>query len=420
MSDLFGALRAPRNILFGEGQRLAVGAVAAAIGKRALVCTDERFAASEAMKEIGASLKAAGVEHLVSTHTLPELPTRSIDACLDFARPFAPDMVIGLGGGSCMDMAKLVSLLLTHGGPASNYYGEMKVPGPIVPVIAITTTAGTGSEVTPVAVLADESRDTKVGISSPYLIPHTAICDPELTRSCPKGLTALSGADALTHAIEAFTAVQHPRSPQLALQRVFVGKNLLSDQHALASIRALAAYLPRAVEQGDDMEARAMVMFGSLSAGIAFGVAGTAAAHAIQYPVGALTHTAHGLGVAALLPYVLAYNAPYCMNELAEIALAMGAAPADRDTLAQECLDRVRALLSRIGIPTTLAELGLTEDRLAWVAEQSMLSARLVNNNPRPLQQADILAIVTDAFHGRSVPCRHCAPDLPHSRTHSS
>ncbi len=364
MNQIFGALRAPRNVLFGYGQRLAVGSVAASIGRRALICTDERFAASDAMQEILDCLVQANVEALVSQHTLPELPSRSIHACVEFARGFEPELVIGLGGGSCMDMAKLVSLLLTHSGSASQYYGELKVPGPILPVIAITTTAGTGSEVTPVAVLADESRDVKVGISSPHLIPHTAICDPELTRSCPPYLTALSGADALTHAIEAFTAVKHERTPDLALQRVFVGKNHFSDANALTAIGALARYLPRAVQDGDDTEARAMVMFGSVCAGLAFGVAGTAAAHAIQYPVGALTHTAHGVGVAALLPYVMAYNAPHCLSELAQVAQALGSQKTQLQELADDGIARLRSLLAEIGIPRTLQELGLAEDRL--------------------------------------------------------
>ncbi len=405
MNELFGAMRAPRNIHFGNGQRHAVGELAAGVGRRALICTDERFAATEPMRDILDSLARAGVETRVSTHTLPELPSRSIEACVEFARPFAPELVIGLGGGSCMDMAKLASLLLTHGGPASQYYGEFKVPGPILPVIAIPTTAGTGSEVTPVAVMADEARELKVGVSSPYLIPHAALCDPELTWSCPPGLTALSGADALTHAIEAYTAIRHPATPQLALQRVFVGKNLFSDIFALAAVRVLATYLPRAVRDGGDAEARAQVMVGSVCAGLAFAAAGTAAAHAIQYPVGALTHTAHGLGVAALLPYVMAYNASHCLPALAEVAGALGSpdmpTPLAR---ADDGIARLRGLLAGIGIPRTLAELGVAEDRLAWVAEQSMLSTRLVHNNPRPLQVDDMRAIVEDAYYGRVRP----------------
>lgn len=403
MTELFGVMRSPRAILFGNGQRHAVGKVVGEIGKRVLICTDQRFAASAAMNDILASLKTAGVETKVFDGVQPELPSAGITACVDSLGDFKPEAIIGLGGGSCMDMAKLVGVLLTHGGPLSQYYGELKVPGPILPVIAISTTSGTGSEVTPVAVLGDSERDLKVGVSSPYLIPHTAICDPELTRTCPPGLTALSGADALTHAVEAYTAIRHPVTPELAQQRVFVGKNMFSDFHALHAIRQIAHYLPRAVANGDDMEARGMLMAGAVSAGLAFGVAGTAAAHAIQYPVGALTHTAHGLGVAALLPYVMAFNASACNAELGEIAVALGATQTDPAQLAEEAIVRVRQLCAEIKIPRTLAELGLKADQLDWVAQQSMLSARLINNNPRPLQVSDIAEIAGNAFHGKLV-----------------
>ncbi len=401
MTQLFGVMRTPRAILFGDGQRHAIGKVAAEIGKRVLVCTDQRFAASTEMNEILSSLESTGVSVQIFDGTQPELPVTGVYECVEQFRSFDPDVVIGLGGGSCMDLAKLVSLMLKHGGPLDQYYGEFKVPGPIIPVIAIATTSGTGSEVTPVAVLADQARDLKVGISSPYLIPHTAICDPELTLTCPPGLTALSGADALTHAIEAYTAIRHPVEPELALKRVFVGKNLFSDHYALMAIRAITTYLPRAVENGRDMEARGMLMAGAVSAGLAFGVAGTAAAHAIQYPVGALTHTAHGLGVAALLPYVMAYNASACTTELGEIARLLGSQEKDATRLSSDALHRIRQLLVSIDIPHTLAALGLAEDKLDWVAEQSMLSARLINNNPRKLDVVNVKEIVSNAFYGR-------------------
>ncbi|OZI70943.1 iron-containing alcohol dehydrogenase [Bordetella genomosp. 12] len=400
MLETFGVMRTPHSILFGPGQRHVVGKVAAAIGRRALICTDQRFATTPEMDQILASLEQQGVEARVFDGTQPELPVQGVYDCVAQFQDFEPQLVIGLGGGSCMDLAKLVSLVFTHGGPLDAYYGEFKVPGPIIPVVAIATTSGTGSEVTPVAVLADQSRDLKVGISSPYLIPHTAICDPELTLSCPPGLTALSGADALTHAIEAFTAVRHPFEPDLALKRVFVGKNLFSDHHALSAIRVITANLRRAVDDGSDLQARSMLMAGAVSAGLAFGVAGTAAAHAIQYPVGALTHTAHGLGVAALLPYVMAFNAPACEQDLKEVAMAMGVNEADAS--ARTAIDRTRELCRSVGIPATLQALGLAADKLDWVAEQSMLSARLINNNPRPLQVSDVREIVDAAFHGRN------------------
>jgi alcohol dehydrogenase class IV len=400
MNELFGVMRAPNAIVFGNGQRHALGQILSRIGKRALICTDERFAASAPMNGILADLKTHDVTFLVFDGTQAELPATSIEECVTCCDGFQPDVIVGIGGGSCMDMAKLVSLLLTHGGPLDRFYGEFKVPGPVIPVVAVPTTAGTGSEVTPVAVLADNARDLKVGISSPYLIPHTAICDAELSISCPPGLTALSGADALTHAVEAFTAISHVRTPELSQQRVFVGKNLFSDHHALSAIRAIFKFLPRAVADGNDAEARSMMMYGSVSAGMAFGVAGTAAAHAIQYPVGALTHTAHGLGVAALLPYVMAFNSSACLKELTEMGEAIGVKASTPEYVAMETIHRTRELCASINIPRTLAELGLPEEKLEWVAEQSMLSARLINNNPRKLDVAGVKEIVQNAFHG--------------------
>src|SRR5690606_39027683 len=203
------------------------------------------------------------------------------------------------------------------------------------------------------------------GISSPVLVPPVAICDPDLTLSCPAGLTAIAGADALTHAIEAFTAIRRQPAPGIAQDRVFVGKNALSDHFALRAIGLLWQSLEAACKDGSDRAAREKVMMGATLAGLAFGVAGTAAAHAIQYPVGALTHTAHGLGVACLMPYVMTWNAPVIQSELQDIALAAGLTGADA------VIPALAALFEAIGIPPTLHDLGLAEDRIDWVAEQS-------------------------------------------------
>jgi alcohol dehydrogenase class IV len=404
MKELFGVMRAPHSILFGNGQRFALGRVARSIGTRALICTDERQAADPVFAPLLANLREAGVEPFVYDGTLAELPVEGVHACVEKARAFAPEMVIGIGGGSCMDMAKLVSLLLAHPGPLDAYYGELRVPGPVLPVIAMPTTSGTGSEATPVAVLADSARDLKVGVSSPHLIPHTAICDPELTLSCPPRLTAHAGADAMTHAIEAFTAVRREVTPGIAVERVFVGKNALADTHALAAIALLAQHLPRAVADGRDIEARAGVMLAALHAGIAFSTAGTAAAHAIQYPVGAVTHTPHGVGVATLMPYVMAFNRPACTTEFAQIARAMGVATpagASDEALADAAVGAVAELFAGIGIPSSLSELGLDAERTSWVASQSMLSVRLVTNNPRALDETQMAAIVAAAMTGK-------------------
>jgi alcohol dehydrogenase len=392
--DLFGTLRAPRELLFGAGQRHALGGIAAKLGRRALIVTDTRLAVDADLLTLVRRLEEAGLEVMVDSSTLPDVPVESAIASAAAARGFAPDLVIGIGGGSCLDMAKCVALLLTHGGRPQDYYGEHAVPGPVMSLIAIPTTAGTGSEVTPVAVLSDAERSLKVGISSPHLIPAVSICDPELTLSCPSGLTAIAGADALTHAIEAFTAIRREPVPGIAQQRVFVGKNEISDHFALSAITLLWQGLERACKDGADAGAREKVMLGATLAGLAFGVAGTAAAHAIQYPVGALTHTAHGLGVACLMPYVMTWNAPLIRDELAQIAHAAGLGGPD------EVIPALVSLFERIGIPATLRDLGLEEDRIDWVAEQSSGIARLIQNNPRPLNPHEMRNLVAAAHSG--------------------
>jgi alcohol dehydrogenase class IV len=400
--SLFAAMRPPKEILFGKGQSDAIGAVSSRHGSRALVCTDSRFSSTATFSGIVESLKASGVTVHVHDRVEPDVPYESVALCVEDARPFAPDIVIGVGGGSCLDMAKCASLILTHRGALRDYYGEFKVPGPILPVIAVPTTAGTGSEATPVAVISDSSRTLKVGISSPYLIPATAICDPDLTITCPPSLTAIAGADALTHAIEAFTAARRGADPELAQKHVFVGKSALTDHFALLAIRLLGRSLERAYRDGSDEDARADVMMGALAAGCAFGTAGTAAAHAIQYPVGALTHTPHGLGVATMLPYVMTYNRRASIQEMAEIADALNLQTGGRSTgeKADATIAEVTRLFAAVGIPTTLAKLGLPEDKLDWTAEQAVGIERLIKNNPRPLDLTAMKRLVRAAYDG--------------------
>lgn len=399
---LFAAIRLPQEILFGKGQRHALPKVAARLGKRALVCTDERFAATDIFADIVASLKAASVEILVYDAVQPDVPQEIVSVCVHQAREFKPDMVIGIGGGSCLDMAKCAALLLTHGGRLQDYYGEFKVPGPILPVIAVPTTAGTGSEVTPVAVISDSERTLKVGISSPYLIATSAICDPELTMTCPPGLTAIAGADALTHAIEAFTAARRGDDHELAQNHVFIGKSALTDHFALLAIKLLGRSLEKACKEGSDEDARADVMMGALAAGCAFGTAGTAAAHAVQYPAGALTHTAHGLGVATMMPYVMNYNLSVASREMAEIGSALGldSSGIEIEIQAQATIEEIRRLFAAIGITPTLADLGLPVDKLDWTAEQAFGIDRLIKNNPRPFDLDAMKRLVKAAYDG--------------------
>jgi alcohol dehydrogenase class IV len=405
----FGLMRLPRSITFGCGQRHAVGRLAAQFGRRALVCTDQRLAADEIFHSMLADLSRAGLSAHVFDRTQPDLPVESLLDCMNDVGGFAPDVVIGIGGGSCLDLAKATALLLKFGGRIDAYYGEFKVPGPTLPVIAIPTTAGTGSEVTPVAVIGVTDRQTKIGISSPFLIPAAAICDPELTVSCPPALTASSGGDALTHAIESFTAYTRPATPQLAHEHVFVGKNAFSDHFALLAITSIWKSLGKACMNGADMQAREDLMLGSLAAGCAFGTAGTAAAHALQYPVGNLTHTAHGAGVASLLPYVMEFNRPACMRSFGQIARAVGLTDPTNtdDALSHRLIDEVARLLASIGIPRTLEELGLPADKQDWIAENALGITRLTKNNPRPVDLQALRRITQAAFTGDRASLRH-------------
>jgi alcohol dehydrogenase len=400
--SLFGTLRTPRNIVFGAGQRHALSGYANALGSRVLIVTDERLGADPEFVRLRDSLKQAGLEVGVFDGTIAELPIDCIAQAVETGRALGADLVIGIGGGSCIDAAKVAALILTHGGKVSDYYGEFKIPGPVLPLISMPTTSGTGSEVTPVAVVTDPDRAVKVGIASPHLISHTAICDPELTYSCPPGLTAVSGADALTHAIEAFTTLRRQPTAGIVHEHVFLGKNVLSDSYALLAISHIAASLKKACDNGSDRTARERLMLGATAAGLAFGTAGTAAAHAVQYPIGAMTHTPHGAGVAVMMPYVMEFNRSHCEPELAEIGSAMGLDPAGKTVSEQAgaTIDAVEQLFASIGIPKTLADLGVGAQQLPQVAEQAMGSARLIKNNPRPIDLDSMTMLVNAAFAG--------------------
>lgn len=398
----FAAVRSPRHIVFGRGQRHALADYALQHGSRALLCTDERMGSDRQFAELVDALKFRGMQVHIYDRTEPELPVGSIHDCVAAVRSFSPDVVIGIGGGSCLDLAKAVALLLTHGGNLQDYYGEFRVPGPTLPVIAIPTTAGTGSEVTPVAVMGDPEKVLKVGVASPELVPFTAICDPELTVTCPPPLTAIAGADALTHAIEALTAAHRAPEPGLTHDHVFVGKNALSDEYARTAIRHLGRALKKAVEDGGDMSAREDVMFGAMMAGLAFGTAGTAAAHALQYPIGAITGTPHGAGVACLLPYVMEFNCTAAIGAMADVASALGVARSmqDETARARAAIEAVSDLFGTIGIAPTLEDLGLPEVKKGWCAEQSLGASRLIKNNPRPLDIAAMMQIINAAYSG--------------------
>jgi alcohol dehydrogenase class IV len=387
MTD-FAVLRAPSQVLFGAGMAEAAGRVAAGHGRRVLVITDPVIAGTPGFATVLASL--AELDATVFSDAVVDVPRSAVDAAVALGRSVSPDVIVAVGGGSVIDLAKVTALLLAHGGALEDYYAVQSVPGPVVPLIALPTTAGTGSEATPVSVITDPATEMKIGVASPFLIPRHAICDPLLSVGAPPVVTAHSGIDALSHAVEAYMAAREEPSVDLVLGRPQIGKNLLSDALAVEAAGHIFRNLARAVQDGSDVEARTGMLYGSLLAGIAFGNSGVSAAHALQFAVGALTHTSHGLGTGLLLPYVMEFNRPARPAEIAELSGLMGG----------DAVERVHALGLKIGLPASLAEIGVGEEDLRGMAEASIGIKRLIDNNPRPLDVDALESILEAAWHG--------------------
>jgi len=398
----FGVLRSPREILFGAGVIAALPRVVSELGIRAFVCTDPVIARSDALRRFVQDARGQVVVEVYSA-VEPELPLANVHRAIDAARAFEPDVIVGFGGGSAMDLAKLVSLGVVTSQPLSDFYGENLVPSTVLPIVAVPTTAGTGSEVTPVAVVADPGRALKVGISSPYLIPIVAIVDPNLTITCPPSVTAFSGIDALTHAIESYSASR--RDPELHLPLpVFVGANSLSRGLGLEAARHIGPNLHTAVRDGANQGARSSMAYGSMLAGLAFGTGGTHLSHALQYPIGDLTHTPHGLGVGLLLPYVMEACLPSSAQSFARLGVAMGVV--DEGSIdshaAEATINFIVTLRSEIGVPHTLRELGVGENQLPKIVELSQTVARLVTNAPATDPRALLEPVARRAWAGIS------------------
>jgi alcohol dehydrogenase len=398
-----GTLRLPPRIHFGYGVRAQLPRLVAEHGRRVFVVADPFLADSAEFSGVIDGLRTEGSIVRLHTDVQPELPVDSLTASGEAAAAFAPDVILAYGGGSSLDAAKLIALLVVHGGPLSRYYGENNVPGPVLPLIAVPTTAGTGSEVTPVAVISDPAQEMKIGVSSPHLIPTVALVDPELTIGAPPSVTAFAGIDALVHALESFTAAELPLDWAGALP-VFTGHNVFSDHLALEAIRRIAPNLARAVADGGDREAREQVALGSLLAGMSFGPTGTHLSHALQYPIGAITKTPHGLGTGLMIPYVLEACLPVIPQRLAAIDAAIdpsggvGGEPAG--TAARRAVDRIDALCRTIGIPRSLAELGVQPEHLPRIAELALRSSRLVSISPVGSDPETLLAILRAAHAG--------------------
>jgi alcohol dehydrogenase len=385
------------RIFFGWGAACVLRNVAQEFGPRVLLCTDQNMVKAGVCETVLAQLTGGKAEVKIFDGGQPEVDRQTIERAAEVARDYAPDVVVGLGGGSNLDLSKAVAIMVKYPAALPAYYGENNVSGPIAPVVAVPTTAGTGSEVSPIAVVADPERAMKVGIASRNLIPKWAIVDPALTVSCPASVTAHSGMDALAHAIESFCAkVRTDCSPHA----IFVGKNPMSDVLATRAISTIARFLPTAVAQPNDRVAREEMALASLLAGMAFSAAGTAAVHALQYPVGEATHTPHGLGNAVLLPTVMRSITHARIAEMAFIARSLDPSlnsKHDADA-ASQAAELVEKLGAKVGIPKGLRALGVKKEQLPQLSQMASTVRRLLDNSPVPFDENDLLRLLQEAF----------------------
>lgn len=390
------------QIVFGRNAIARLGSsVARMSGKRAFVVTDPTLIRAGLLEPVRASLSAAGVVVEVFDGGEPEPSLRAARACASAAKAFRPDVIVGVGGGSNLDLSKLAAILHAHGGDPLDYTGEERVPGPITPLVCVPTTAGTGSEVSPAAVFTDTDQQVKVSTLSGYLRPRIALVDPLLTVSCPPKVTADSGIDALTHAIEAFTAVDNADFPVPDDGvTVYQGRNPMSDSVAERAVVLCGRFLRRAVKDGSDLEARDGMALAATLGGLAFSNAGVALVHALEYPVGGVTHCSHGAGNGLLLPFVMRFNLPKRVPEFARLAALLGedVAGLPEAEAAERAIASVERMRADIGIPARLRDLGLGADHLPAIADKAFAIRRLQRVNPRQYTRDDLEAVLRAAW----------------------
>lgn len=373
------------SLTFGWGASVLLDSRLARFDRRRImVVTDDRLVSVGLVRHVTANISSKRAVEVFSGGQ-PEPSMEVAEAALTQAQSFEPDCFVAIGGGSNMDVAKLTALLYTHGGPPQQYIGFDKVPGPIAFLVCIPTTAGTGSEVSHAAVLGDPATGIKSGILSPLLRPAIALVDPELTLGCPAKVTADSGIDALTHAIETYLATRFDQLDARPDELVpFQGKNPIADLLAQRAISLIAANLRLAVSEPGNRNAREAMALAATIAGLAFSNGAVAAVHALEYPLGALYHCSHGAGNGLMLPHVMKHNLPARESELARIASFMGfeTKAMTAGEAANAAIEAVTALRDEIGIPRTLRDLGAKKEDFASIAEKAFAIKRLMGTTP--------------------------------------
>ncbi|WP_027801858.1 iron-containing alcohol dehydrogenase [Paraburkholderia dilworthii] len=353
--------------------------------QRLCVVTDGFLHTSGLLNPALADLAAHGWHATVIDDVIADPPEHIVLEATARARTAGAELVLGLGGGSSMDVAKLIAVLAPQQEQAlSDMYGVNKVSVSRLPLVQMPTTAGTGSEVTAVSIVT-VGEAKKMGVVAPQLIADLAILDAELTLGLPVAATAATGIDAMVHAIEAYTSARL--------------KNPVSDTLAIKALELLSRNLLPACEDGHNREAREAMLLGATFAGQAFANSPVAAVHALAYPIGGIYHVPHGLSNALVLPHVLRFNAESAADRYAELAeVVVPGAAGNVDEKTQALIEKLEQMIAATAIPARLRDVGIEREGLGRMASDAMLQTRLLVNNPRPVSEADALAIYTAAF----------------------
>lgn len=378
-------IRTPRAIIFGTGSAKSLsGRISHLADGPVLIVTDKGLAKAGVADRIKSNVLSAGSKVGVFDAVEPDPDKDNVYNCLEKLKSFQAKLVMGVGGGSSLDVAKICAMLAVNGGEIDDYLGIGKVSKKGLATVLVPTTAGTGSEVSPIAIVSDRKEHLKLGIVSEHLYCDLAIIDPVLTVSCPAKITAASGMDALTHAIEIYT-------------NKFASAAI--DPLQIEAIHLIGKNLSRCVHEGADLASREGMSLAALYAGLGLGAVNTAAVHALAYPLGAMFDIAHGLANSVLLPYVMEFNQPVCQERFAKVAEALGViGPTTIEEKAQAAVQKVIELSKDVGIPKRMREIGIPEDAISQMAESAAKVTRLLNNNPREMTVEDIKKIYRQAY----------------------
>ena len=378
--------KSPNLILAGFGALDKMGDEAESLeARKALLVTDKGIIDSGVSAKVEKVLTARKIAVDVFDQVIPDPDIACCEKCIDRAKAGQYDLIVGVGGGSAMDIASVTSTLCTNPGSIHDYFGVNLLKKQGIPTFLVATTAGTGAEVTPNAILTDTAAKLKKGIVSPYILPRAAVVDPELTISMPPRVTSFTGMDALTHAIESYTSMN--ATP-------------LTDLYAREAIRLIGRSLRTAVSRGDRRDARYDMSIGSLYAGISLANAGVGAVHALAYPLGGQFNVPHGIANGILLPHIMEFNVPGDVAKFAEVAALLGEQVECLSLVdaAYLAVDAVKNLMRDIDMPLTLTELNIPKSAIPEMAAASINVTRLMANNPRRMTVKDSAKVYENAF----------------------